>query len=206
MKSLIIFTALLSIAFGDRQFTVKNNCGFTIWADVIPNGETNIQLNSRQSRSFSRPDNWSGRIYPKRANDRAPYTLAEFTLGGYKGMDFYDISLVDGFNVPLAIHVSSSDNCRSPSCRADLNANCPAELKRVQNGLTTCESACTKFHQDQYCCQGAHGQPNTCSPSNYSRYFKQACPDAYSYAYDDPSSTFTCRADSSTRYEVVFCP
>ncbi|KAF6167734.1 hypothetical protein GIB67_017229 [Kingdonia uniflora] len=32
-----------------------------------------------------------------------PVTLAEFTLGGDGGKDFYDISLVDGFNLPMSI-------------------------------------------------------------------------------------------------------
>ncbi|KAI9810080.1 MAG: hypothetical protein M1827_006691 [Pycnora praestabilis] len=32
-----------------------------------------------------------------------PLSLAEFTLGAYGGKTFYDISLVDGYNLPLAI-------------------------------------------------------------------------------------------------------
>jgi hypothetical protein len=32
-----------------------------------------------------------------------PATLAEITLKGDGGKDFYDISLVDGFNVPVQV-------------------------------------------------------------------------------------------------------
>lgn len=32
-----------------------------------------------------------------------PATLAEFTLNGAGGLDFYDISLVDGYNLPMII-------------------------------------------------------------------------------------------------------
>ena len=32
-----------------------------------------------------------------------PVTLAEITLNGAGGLDFYDVSLVDGFNVPVQV-------------------------------------------------------------------------------------------------------
>jgi len=35
------------------------------------------------------------------SSGQQPITLAEFTIGGMGGMDFFDISLVDGFNVPM---------------------------------------------------------------------------------------------------------
>ncbi|BAF26073.1 Os10g0147200, partial [Oryza sativa Japonica Group] len=36
-------------------------------------------------------------------------------------------------------------------------------------------------------------------------FFKAACPRAYSYAYDDSTSTFTCAA-GATDYAITFCP
>ncbi|CAF1132308.1 unnamed protein product, partial [Brachionus calyciflorus] len=55
-------------------------------------------------------------------------------------------------------------------------------------------SACEKFRTDQYCCRDAFGTPQTCKssnwPVNYPSVFKQACPSANSYAYDDSTSTF----------------
>ncbi|KAK4338394.1 hypothetical protein RND71_042881 [Anisodus tanguticus] len=38
-----------------------------------------------------------------------------------------------------------------------------------------------------------------------SRWFKQRCPDAYSYPQDDPTSTFTCQS-WTTDYKVMFYP
>uniref|UniRef100_A0A0D3FG44 Thaumatin-like protein n=1 Tax=Oryza barthii TaxID=65489 RepID=A0A0D3FG44_9ORYZ len=64
--------------------------------------------------------------------------------------------------------------------------------------------ACEAFGSPQYCCSGAYGNPNTCRPSTYSQFFKNACPRAYSYAYDDSTSTFTCTA--GTNYAITFCP
>ncbi|KAL6578876.1 hypothetical protein OROMI_009092 [Orobanche minor] len=47
-------------------------------------------------------------------------------------MDFYDISLVNGFNLPLVLE--PSDRCQSTGCPNDLNQICPSEL-RTQSGL-----------------------------------------------------------------------
>ncbi len=63
-----------------------------------------------------------------------------------------------------------------------------------------CFSACAKYNTDAYCCKGAHNKPETCKSSN--RFLKQACPQAYSFAYDDNTSTFTCK---NTDYTIQFC-
>ena len=52
-------------------------------------------------------------------------------------------------------------------------------------------------------CSGAYASPATCKPSSYSQFFKSACPRAYSYTYDDGTSTFTCDSADST---ITFCP
>lgn len=85
---------------------------------------------------------------------------------------------------------------------------CPKELQVVggdgyQDGVVGCKSACEAFGSDQYCCSGEFANPTTCQPSYYSTLFKQACPKAYSYAFDDATSTFICKA---FEYDIVFCP
>jgi hypothetical protein len=35
-------------------------------------------------------------------------------------------------------------------------------------------------------------------------FFEAACPDAYSYPFDDATSTFTCGTQPD--YDIVFCP
>jgi hypothetical protein len=131
-------------------------------------------------------------------------TLVEFTLaGGAGGDDFYDVSLVDGFNVPMLVTPAAAANgsCQATGCAADLNKACPADLRVAE----ACRSACEAFGAAQYCCSGDYGSPATCRPTSYSRFFKDACPRAYSYAYDDATSTFTCAA-AGAGYGVVFCP
>ncbi|KAK1373008.1 hypothetical protein POM88_029201 [Heracleum sosnowskyi] len=82
-----------------------------------------------------------------------------------------------------------------------LNKYCPDELK-VSNG-DACKSACEAFGKPEYCCSGAHNTPDNCKPSVYAALFKMACPRAYSYAYDDQTSTFTC---TGADYTITFCP
>uniref|UniRef100_M8B575 Thaumatin-like protein n=1 Tax=Aegilops tauschii TaxID=37682 RepID=M8B575_AEGTA len=45
---------------------------------------------------------------------------------------------------------------------------------------------------------------NKCSYTVWPAAIPGICPDTYSYAYDDKSSTFTCAA--GTNYKVTFCP
>ncbi|KAG4175131.1 hypothetical protein ERO13_A11G165101v2, partial [Gossypium hirsutum] len=85
-----------------------------------------------------------------------PVTLAEFTLGPVGTLVYYDVSLVDGYNLPLMIspHNETGGNCNSTGCAADLNGDCPSELKVVNGSETVaCKSACTAFGAPQYCCE-----------------------------------------------------
>ncbi|KAK2368924.1 G-type lectin S-receptor serine/threonine-protein kinase LECRK3 [Trifolium repens] len=78
------------------------------------------------------------------------------------------------------------------------------ELKVTDNGtVVACQGPCAAFNLQFFCCVGNHSTPDTCEPSVYAQIFKTSCPQAYSYAYDDKTSTFTCPA---TDYHVVFCP
>ncbi|KAG5005631.1 hypothetical protein JHK82_023615 [Glycine max] len=58
-----------------------------------------------------------------------PASLAEFTLDSQEG-DFYDVSLVDGYNLPVSIFpTGGSRQCKAVTCRSDLNRNCPSRLE-----------------------------------------------------------------------------
>ncbi|QHN82623.1 Pathogenesis-related protein [Arachis hypogaea] len=112
--------------------------------------------------------------------------------------DFYDVSMVDGYNLPL---VALPRGVSGGAC-------CPRELQVLgedenQRGVVGCRSACEAFKSDRYCCTGQYANPKSCQPTFYSTIFKKACPRAYSYAFDDGTRTFTCKA---SEYEIVFCP
>ncbi|XP_075660731.1 thaumatin-like protein 1 [Castanea sativa] len=136
-----------------------------------------------------------------------PASLVEINIAADGGMDFYDVSLVDGFNLPVSVATQGgTGECKASSCPANVNAACPAELqvKGSDGSVIACKSACTAFNEPQYCCTGAYGTPETCPPTNYSQIFEQQCPQAYSYAYDDQNSTFTC--SGAPNYVITFCP
>ncbi|PON48996.1 Thaumatin [Parasponia andersonii] len=149
----------------------------------------------------------SGQVACNGAGAIPPASLVELTLAENGGQDFYDVSLVDGFNLPVALAPQGgSGACPSTSCSADVNTVCPAELavKGFDGSVVACKSACLALNQPQYCCTGDFGTPDKCPPTDYSKIFKTQCPQAYSYAYDDKSSTFTCSGGAN--YSITFCP
>ncbi|KAJ9146961.1 hypothetical protein P3X46_029173 [Hevea brasiliensis] len=211
-------------------FTLVNKCDYSVWPGILGSPKldtTGFELPKGSSRSFQAPTGWSGRFWGRTGcnfdasghgscatadcgssqiecngnSATPPATLAEFTLGTGT-QDFYDVSLVDGYNLPMVVEVNGgSGACATTGCVTDLNRKCPNELK-VEGGAA-CRSACDAFGNPEYCCSGAYNTPSTCKPSTYSEMFKNACPKSYSYAFDDASSTFTC---TGADYTVTFCP
>lgn len=232
IPKLIMSLSLLIILKGvfSTTFTFVNKCDYTVWPGILGSpslGSTGFELAKGTSQSFQAPTGWSGRFWGRTgcnfdasghgscttadcgsgqvecngAGATPPATLAEFTLGS-GSQDFYDVSLVDGYNIQMMVEVSGgSGPCESTGCFEDLNMRCPAELK-VEGG-SACNSACTAFATPEYCCKGEFNSPTACSPSVYSQIFKSACPRSYSYAYDDKTSTFTC---TGADYSMTFCP
>ncbi|KAJ3492257.1 hypothetical protein NLI96_g154 [Meripilus lineatus] len=143
-----------------------------------------------------------------------PVTLAEFTLSGDGGKDFYDVSLVDGYNLPMSI--TNNKGCHKADCPVDLGPNCPAALKGPYDSSgfpVGCKSAClvdSNPTNSANCCSGSHNTPATCPASGvqYYSYFKNNCPNSYAYAYDESSGTalWTCPTSSNADYTVTFCP
>ncbi|KAK1610603.1 hypothetical protein QYE76_034276 [Lolium multiflorum] len=91
------------------------------------------------------------------ARRHAAGSLFEVTLGKAGGEDFYDVSLVDGYNLPVVAiprALRGQGTCNATGCMADLNS-CPKELQvDCGAGAITCRSACEAFRQDSYCCSG----------------------------------------------------
>ncbi|KAJ7249114.1 Osmotin thaumatin-like protein [Mycena haematopus] len=183
-----------------------------------PSQTTGWAQNAYATESFSVPGNWNGRIWARRNCNFAtnpgpnscldggcngglvcdpttgtgvpPASLAEFNLGA-GGTDYYDVSLVDGYNLP--VRIDNTAGCPIPKCAVDLGPNCPAALKGP-------------FDSSGF--PGSHNTPQTCPSSGVTdyNYFKSNCPTAYAYAYDDLTSLFTCASSSNAGYTVTFCP
>ncbi|KAJ9675008.1 hypothetical protein PVL29_024112 [Vitis rotundifolia] len=185
-----------------KTITVPSSWGGRFW------GRTHCTQDSTEKFSCLTGDCGSGKLECAGGGAAPPATLAEFKLDGYGGLDFYDVSLVDGYNLPLMVvpQGGTGGNCTKTGCEVDLNGACPSELKVTSTDgkeNVACKSACEAFREPQYCCSGAYATPDKCTPSSYSKLFKSACPRAYSYAYDDSTSTFTC---AGADYIITFCP
>lgn len=245
-NSLALAICALSLCFftaEGHQFIVSNRCNQVVW--VATHGDNEIPANGgfrlgpMEQGVFDVGFKWtSGRIWGRTGCDdngrncetgdcgetycrgRTVFdavTLAEFGLDSdFMNLDFWDISQVDGHNLPMSIRpipgtVKNGNRCYEITCRFDFNV-CPNDWRQwgKSNNMVGCKSACSATREDRFCCPEDKGynRDNCPQPTDESRIFKNQCYDAYSYAYDDDTSTFACENASpgSSGYEVTFCP
>ncbi|KAL9236697.1 hypothetical protein vseg_011333 [Gypsophila vaccaria] len=135
-------------------------------------------------------------------------TLAEFSIGQINNEDFYDVSVVNGYNLPLMVApiVESGSGCEVTGCVFDLEKSCVSELAVLSNAPSSnssriigCKSLCDV---DENCCKSSDGCPGLFSPLIY----KKPCPRAYSFAVADDTDTFTCDGSKVSTYNITFCP
>ncbi|KAL5551768.1 hypothetical protein UlMin_001944 [Ulmus minor] len=149
----------------------------------------------------------SGQVSCNGNGGAPPTTLVEINFQPYGGQDFYDVSNVDGFNIPFSVSPEGGNgDCKPSRCTVNINTVCKPELQlKTANGeVIGCKSACVALGDPKYCCTGEFDKQETCPPTDYSRFFEEQCPEAYSYAYDDKNSTFTCFGGPN--YLITFCP
>ncbi|KAK1307949.1 Thaumatin-like protein [Acorus calamus] len=175
--SLLLLLTLLFTLTNAATFTIVNQCPYTLWAAAVPGGgkqlnpgqswTINVAPGTAQARIWARTGcsfDGSGRgrcqtgdcggVLSCAGYGAPPNTLAEYALNQFNNLDFFDISLVDGFNVPMDFSPTSG-GCRGIRCAADINGQCPAEL-RAPGG---CNNPCTVFKTDQYCCNSGSCGP-----------------------------------------------
>ena len=233
----------LSPVAGSRVFTFVNHVQQTIWLAAGEQTAqpalktTGWVLRPGRTLGVRVPDHWNGRFWGRTgctfdAAGRGhcetgdcdgrfqcpgygaiPASLAEFNLNAWDGMDFYDVSLVDGSNVPMFINLvggSTKDPVSASGCSAagcTHAVDCPVALRIEAGGRTVgCESPCGVFGTDQYCCRAQWAPRDKCRPDqwpvDYAALFKKAEPFAYSYVDDDATSTFTSRSEAG--YRITF--
>jgi hypothetical protein len=233
--------ARAAAAAGARRVTFVNRVTQTIWVAAAQNpahplGRTGWTLKPGRSLTIIVPEHWNGRFwgrtgcvfrdgrghcqsgdcggrYQCTGNGAIPATLAEYDMNAWDGLDFYDVSMVDGSNLPMFINVThgtaanrvNRKGCVAAGCTTAVN--CPSVLRvKAAGAVAGCESACARFGTDQYCCRGAWAPRSACNPAqwpvDYAAVFKKAEPYAYSYADDDATSTFVCKGRCD--YRITF--
>jgi hypothetical protein len=224
-----------------------------------------FKLGRGANRTITVPSQWGGRFWPRTGcvagadgtlkcetgdcggrlqcggiGGEVTTTLAEITFdgAGNRDTDFYDVSMVDAYNVPIKMMpVEGSYTLKGGdydcgvggTCVSDFLKTCPEilKIKNANGTVVACQAPC-KFYdinkglvsqqvRDAYCCDGACNDPHKCGKAeagcawlpevNYPQASKAACPGAYSYPYDDLTSTWTCqnRNGGQTSYIVQFC-
>ncbi|MBA0590291.1 hypothetical protein Gorai_019004 [Gossypium raimondii] len=165
MLGLTVSQSTNSTGAHSSTFTIVNNCNYTVWPAVASDMGSNCGNDSSGTFSCLTGDCGTSILECSGGDATAPVTLAEFKLGPDWTLVYYDVSLVDGYNLPLMIspHNETGGNCNSTGCAADLNGDCPSELEVVSGSETVaCKSACTAFGAPQYCCDTT----DTCNPTS----------------------------------------
>ncbi|WVZ48900.1 hypothetical protein U9M48_000294 [Paspalum notatum var. saurae] len=196
------------------NLTLHNLCPFPVWPLVTANAGVPSVPTDDDGDTFGRLDGhgnglatlafpsgpWSGRVVARTGcaddyNDEAPYlcatgdappvTVAQVSVGGPGGAAAYSVSLVDGFNVAMAVtpHGFAADEgrggrCPTLGCAVDLAADCPAGARSPRGGCGAGASAAALF--------------------------KARCPDTRTNATDVEATPQDCVAPSEIK--VVFCP
>ncbi|XP_048567331.1 G-type lectin S-receptor-like serine/threonine-protein kinase SD2-5 [Triticum urartu] len=173
-------------------------------ADDISSGDiwarTGCSFDSKGNGSCQTGD-CSGLLACKNRGE-PPFTTADFALNQHGSNTFFDISLRNGFNVPMEFlpvpDKGQGLGCsKGPRCVADITSQCPSKLKAPGG----CNSPCHVWNnQVVHCCTGSH-----CEPTKYSAFFERMCPQALSFSNHAPKETdFSC--PTGVNYQVVFCP
>ena len=223
-----------------RPITFVNRTLETVWVAATPgsvSGRTGWKLPVGASLTIEVTSNYNGRIWGRtgchfdpgghghcQTGDcgglfqctgwgQIPATLAEYDLDAWDHLDFYDVSMVDGSNLPMYINSiggETKDKINSSGCQqgrgCTTTVKCPSALQVHSDGhVVACISPCARFQTDRYCCrdQFAKGcSPAKTWPIDYARVFKRAEPYAYSWSGDNATSVFTCTGRCG--YRIVF--
>ena len=151
-------------------------------------------------------------------------TLVQFDVPE-EGLSLYNVSLVDGFNLPIAfmpagVEATKDGPCRAARCAASLDVGCPEALRRYDEGgaVAYCESICRACGACEGCddcgdlgaaacggctevadvCCGGMG----CDANAYTEVWQSLCPDAIAYAGDE--AYVGC--DQVVDFDLTFCP
>ncbi|KAG7593863.1 Protein kinase domain [Arabidopsis thaliana x Arabidopsis arenosa] len=239
-----LFASYLLVSVMSRTITIENKCEYPIWpASYAYAGElqtTGFLLEKGDTqRTVNVTSSWIGYFWGRTlctTNSSGgfscvtgdcnsgeiecsgpvlhPATLAEFNFAYDDGDDYYDVNVINGYNLPLLV-TPENKKCESIGCVVELDKTCPSELRLYNNDTGSndplaCRTSCQKNHSPEVCCVGSYVDdesvvgPEECKRTIYSETFNQTCPGAYSYAYDTNISTFTC--PGSSNFVVTFCP
>src|SRR3954469_14251622 len=233
--TMVIGLAAAPLAAEATNFTVRNNCSYTVFPGIFPasvfqNGGWTLAPGA--ASSFVVPSGSIGRLWGRTGcNAASPAQCATGSCGGTglqcagttgppntslfpwninaSGTAWYDVGYVDAVGNPIGVAVTNA-SCVSPSvCSASVITSCPTDLRSG----ASCLSPCSRFNTDQFCCRGAFGTPQTCVVANwtavaqtYVNNIHAQCPREYSYAYDENAGGALQTCPTGSNFTITFCP
>eukprot|EP00246_Nothoceros_aenigmaticus_P005380 TRINITY_DN17405_c0_g1_i1.p1 TRINITY_DN17405_c0_g1~~TRINITY_DN17405_c0_g1_i1.p1 ORF type:complete len:230 (+),score=15.64 TRINITY_DN17405_c0_g1_i1:57-746(+) len=216
----VVSTFLLALAsavtVAGCGINIRNTCSYAVTAcaqsGLDPINQYALKAGGSQYLDFGSACRWTaGSVWASvkgqcrvtgttnGANDRNLANIAQFSIGE-SSTDFYDLSNVNAYTIPMLINPTSiagggtrsGMKCGSPGCTI---SNIPSFCKG-NNQLVSHPTGA-------YSCINTDGTAGKSATSN-TNLFKQACPSVYSYSTDHATSLYTCPTGSN--YEIVFCP
>lgn len=189
MYTFLLLLTIIAFTESIVKLEISNREPGPIWVGIKGNTghphleDGGISLEQGQLFVVNAPDNWSGQIWPRTWCDpnskqcetgacredvkcqgkfgTPPMTVVDITLKGYKGLDYYDISMNDGMNLRAGIEpvngegTGDKSSCKTLECLININAQCPEDLRMYYRGqIIACHSMCSKYDTDVYCCRG----------------------------------------------------
>lgn len=195
-----------TLAAGEhKNVTVAYNWAGRLW------GRTNCTTVGNDTKNLACGTGDCGGELECTGTGTPPVTLAEFTMSGDQDQTFYDVSLVDGYNLDMKIApfnttINGGANNTSPVCVMSTPGDewnithwCPWDnllwqppsqnnkafwyptQNIIRPDMSPCRSACVQTGSAKDCCTGKYDDPKKCPRSLYSKRAKEVCPDAYSY-------------------------
>ncbi|KAF3546077.1 hypothetical protein DY000_02008568, partial [Brassica cretica] len=173
-------------------------------------GRSRCLTNTTGSFSCQTGDCNSGEIECLGNSGKPSLTLAKFNFNNSHGLnDSYEVSAVQGYNLPLLIAPQNEPTCTSTDCMVVTNKYCPrSAVKEYKLSGISCVNACEKFNLPEICCESdsdnnyASAEKCQLTVDSQSQDLRRACPLAYNY--DDSSNLWKCT--NSAGYLITFCP
>ncbi|KAJ7569733.1 hypothetical protein O6H91_01G090900 [Diphasiastrum complanatum] len=196
---------VLLISVDASTINIKNQCPQTITACSASQSASTacyVLGGGSGSQLIDVGSNWPGGIVwgfpgssgnPVDGNNAKPQAnLAEFTIGA-SGQDYYDISVVNAYNLPMQIDAIG---------RAGSGTNCGTIQCSIPNVTSFCQPPNTLTGGPGNGCYN-HDGPNTGAPTQGTQAFKNVCPETITFTTDTTGTVYGC--STGTNYEVVFC-
>lgn len=145
------------------------------------------------------------------------WTIADF-VGYTSAGQWGTVNLYSDYNLGASMTTISSQNYGAGAIVSNLYSCTETANHSLLSGYSSTFNACGCYNWNQTGSVAKTAQSFNClaggiNPDWINNVFgritwlKQACPTAYSYQYDDASTSFTCNVTGKkTSYEVVFCP